>query len=188
MKSALLFRLCTLLFKFESLLFKFSRVHSFETNVARMSASEIHHRRAKLSYLFCSPGLEMANNRFALLIVSLVSAAGVWAVANVPSVPLPAVHKFALNDGKFKVQNIADGNFPANPTYAAIKQYADAECSELYIASSYLLDTCMSSATTSVQYTCGTKKSRLLRVARTLPSIAFNEKCSGWRGSKNRLQ
>jgi hypothetical protein len=129
----------------------------------------------------------MTSNRFTLLIVSLVSAAGVWAVANVPSVPLPAAHKFALNDGKFKVQNIADGNFPANPMYAAIKQYADAECSELYIASSYLLDTCMSSATTSVQYTCGTKF-RLLRVACTLPSIAFNEKCSGWRGPKNRLQ
>jgi hypothetical protein len=98
----------------------------------------------------------MTNNRFALLILSLVSAAGVWAVANVPSVPL-AAHKFALNDGKFKVQNIANGNFPANPMYAAIKQYADAQCSELYFASSYLLDTCMSSATTSVQYTCGMK-------------------------------
>jgi hypothetical protein len=99
----------------------------------------------------------MTSNRFTLLVVSLVSAAGVWAVANVPSVPLPAAHKFALNGGKFKVQNIANGNFPANPMYGAIQQFADPECSDLYIASSYLLDTCMSSDTTSVQYSCGKK-------------------------------
>jgi hypothetical protein len=129
----------------------------------------------------------MTNNRFTLLIVSLVSAAGVWGVANLPSVPMPTVHEFTLNDGTFKVQNIVNGNFPANPLYAAIKQYADTECSELYFATSYLLDTCMSSATTSVQYTCG-KKFRFLSVACTLLSVALNNKCSGWRGSKNRLQ
>ena len=58
-------------------------------------------------------------------------------------------------DGKISVMNTADGGFPSSPSYLVIGYYEDVECNALKMASSFLLDTCMSSDTGSIKYTCG---------------------------------
>ena len=58
-------------------------------------------------------------------------------------------------DSKISVMNTADGGFPSSPSYLVYQQYEDFECNTLEMASSVLLDTCMSSDTGSIKYTCG---------------------------------
>jgi hypothetical protein len=98
-----------------------------------------------------------------LMAIVVLAVASVWAVAiSFPTASATWAHNFAHNRGPMKVQNIADdGGFPSNPSYGAVHIYFDTECAGLYIASSYLLDTCMTSDNTSVLYSCGKSNCRL---------------------------
>lgn len=59
-----------------------------------------------------------------------------------------------MSSSHFQLQSA--NSFPANPTYAVVEYYNSNNCgSGYYSGFSYLLDTCISSKSTSVMYTCG---------------------------------
>jgi hypothetical protein len=122
------------------------------------------------------------TNRSLLLAVSLVISGSVGVVAEVSAIPV-RVSKLA-HTGEYKVQNIATGSFPANPTYGAIQLFGDAECSDIYMAQSFLLDTCMSSDATSVLYTCGMG----YRTEQQFAVVTYGLYCSERYGPKDSLQ
>jgi hypothetical protein len=47
------------------------------------------------------------------------------------------------------------GTFPTNPTYAIYYVYADAQCSDMLLASSVILDTCLANSNGSEMFSCG---------------------------------
>jgi len=55
---------------------------------------------------------------------------------------------------KIGFMNAASG-FPVTPIYAVYKQYFDVSCTNLEAVDSYLMNTCMSDASSSAIYSCG---------------------------------
>lgn len=54
------------------------------------------------------------------------------------------------------MQNIAAGStFPTSPMYAVVETYSDSACTTISYGNSYVLDTCLASASASSKYTCG---------------------------------
>ena len=47
------------------------------------------------------------------------------------------------------------GTFPADPKYASLSLYFDAGCANPVAGASFLIDTCMSTGSTSLKFTCG---------------------------------
>ena len=58
-----------------------------------------------------------------------------------------------LHPKKINYQNVV-GTFPANPTYAVMQLYDNPGCKGYAGGVSYLLNTCLASASTSVKYVC----------------------------------
>ena len=79
----------------------------------------------------------------------------VVSLPNFSSIGAAKIKRGLSLDGKISVMNTADGGFPSSPSYLVYQQYEDFECNTLEMASSVLLDTCMSSDTGSIKYTCG---------------------------------
>jgi hypothetical protein len=57
------------------------------------------------------------------------------------------------NKHKISASSIV-GDYPSNPKYAIIKEYADESCSQLLAAESVLLDSCFSAGSVSAKYVC----------------------------------
>lgn len=59
-----------------------------------------------------------------------------------------------INSQNFNLQSA--NSFPSNPTYAIMEMYNSAECGKDFVYGvSFLLDTCISSGSDSVWYSCG---------------------------------